>query len=95
MKKFASWLFWIFVISCLGAFFLLGFEVLVSCRSAVNLNLRQYQCNTTIENVDGTVDFKDCIKTDGSGDKQDATGGHGDDKLESGVLRGPPNSRLN
>ena len=55
-----------------------------SCRSSVPIIIQneQYQCQVEIRNSEGTVDFQDCIRSDGHDTDVDAPGGAGDDTLD-------------
>ena len=80
-----------YVINCLILGFVIGL-VLGSayCTAPVNVNVKaeSWQCQTEIQNESGSVDFKNCEKTDGQAPvDQDAT--DGEDKLE--ISRFVPN----
>lgn len=70
---------WIYV--CLIG--ILASLFLFDCRSAVNVNLKQYECKNEVQNGNGTITFHECVKMDG--DKQNAKGGSGDDVIEPKV----------
>ena len=58
-------------------------ESVRGCTAPINVNVRaeNWQCETELHNESGSVDFKNCEKTDGQAPvDQDAT--DGEDKLE-------------
>jgi len=86
-------LFWAAVLSTGFAFLVHGAQ---GCRSTVPVvvNAQHYQCNIEHQGGNGTIEFRDCIKTDGTGPVQkNASDSSGDD--ETSGLHTRKNWRLN
>lgn len=89
----------IWVLDFLLVAFVVGLVILgwyaTQCTAPVNINIKAeaYQCQTEIENQDGSVNFHGCQKTDGAS-PVDQEAIDGPDNIQGG-MPSPGHARLN